>query len=160
MIGPVLGELHRAEQSLGRDLLTLSDVHEAEHEIHYVAGDLAAWCGEHVASLAAIAKRYDLSLEDAIPAAVDSSGHEPPDDLSGMWREPGLRLLADLRHVHRQAAGVSLDWELLAQGAQALKDTELVQLTQRFHPQTLRQMNWTNAMLKTLSPQILASRQG
>jgi len=25
------------------------------------------------------------------------------------------------------------------------------------HPRTLRQLTWTNAMLKTLSPQVLAS---
>ncbi|XVS61012.1 hypothetical protein ACQPYE_22170 [Actinosynnema sp. CA-299493] len=54
------------------------------------------------------------------------------------------------------AAGVSLDWELLAQGAQAVRDTELLTLAQRCHPQTLRQMRWANAMLKTLSPQVLA----
>ena len=53
------------------------------------------------------------------------------------------------------AAGVSLDWELLAQGAQAAKDAELQELASRCHPQTLRQLKWANAMLKVLSPQIL-----
>jgi hypothetical protein len=53
--------------------------------------------------------------------------------------------------------GVSLDWELLAQGAQAVMDADLVEVTARCHPRTLRQMKWTNAMLKALSPQVLAS---
>ncbi|GAB5009948.1 hypothetical protein MAHJHV63_55300 [Mycobacterium avium subsp. hominissuis] len=53
------------------------------------------------------------------------------------------------------AAGVSLDWELLAQGAQAAKDAELLGLASRCHPVTLRQMRWANAMLKELSPQVL-----
>ena len=53
-------------------------------------------------------------------------------------------------------AGVSLDWELLAQGAQAIKDDELLALSKQCHPQTLRQMRWANAMLKELSPQALA----
>jgi hypothetical protein len=57
----------------------------------------------------------------------------------------------------REAAGVSLDWELLAQGAQAVKDPDLLAVAQRFHPRRLRQLTWTNAMLKILSPQILAS---
>jgi hypothetical protein len=61
-----------------------------------------------------------------------------------------------LRRLHVTAAGVSVDWELLGQAAQATKDSELLALTQRCHPQTLRQMRWANAMLKTLSPQILA----
>ena len=78
-------------------------------------------------------------------------------ELLGRRPEPGLLLLVDLRRLHRKAAGVSLDWELLAQGAQAAKDPDLLALSQQCHPQTLRQMKWANAMLKTLSPQILAS---
>ncbi len=68
-----------------------------------------------------------------------------------------MLLLADLRRLHRRAAGVSLDWELLAQAAQAARDTELRDLASRCHPRTLRQLKWTNAMLKVLSPQILTS---
>jgi hypothetical protein len=77
--------------------------------------------------------------------------------LTGRTSAPGMLLLADLRRLHRMAAGVSLDWELLAQGAQAVKDGDLVELTERCHPETLRQLKWTNAMLKVLSPQVLAS---
>jgi hypothetical protein len=66
-------------------------------------------------------------------------------------------LLADLRHLHRVAAWISLDWELLAQGAQAAKDAELLALAKRCHPESLRQMRWANAMLKVLSPQVLVS---
>jgi hypothetical protein len=54
---------------------------------------------------------------------------EKASELAGRRPEPGLLLLADLRHLHRVAAGVSLDWELLAQGAQAAKDSELLALT-------------------------------
>jgi hypothetical protein len=62
-----------------------------------------------------------------------------------------------LRRVHRTAAGASLDWELLAQAAQAAKDSDLLALTEQCHPQTLRQMRWANAMLKELSPQALTA---
>ena len=55
------------------------------------------------------------------------------------------------------AAGVSLDWEILAQTAQALKDTELLALTQKCHPQTLRQMQWANAALKENAAQIMVT---
>jgi len=63
----------------------------------------------------------------------------------------------DLRRLHRLAAGVSVDWELLGQGAQAVKDDKLLDLTKRCHPQALRQMRWANAVLKELSPQALAN---
>jgi hypothetical protein len=33
---------------------------------------------------------------------------------------------------------------------------DLVALTQKCHPQTLRQMKWSNSLLKILSPQVLA----
>ena len=158
-----LRELHRSENSLAADLLKVADRHKVDHEICHVARDLAHWSQQHVHELAEIGQRYGLNLKDDSP-------EEPPEDsgllstvrnkaseLVGRRPEPGLLLLADLRHLHRVAAGVSLDWELLGQGAQAAKDSELLALTKRCHPQALRQMRWANAMLKVLSPQVLAS---
>jgi hypothetical protein len=82
---------------------------------------------------------------------------ERASDLMRRRPEPSLLLLADLRRVHRAAAGVSLDWELLAQASQAAKDTELQAACAQCHPQTLRQMRWANAMLKELAPQALTT---
>jgi hypothetical protein len=158
-LGLALRELHRAEKSLAHDLLKVADRHHVEHEVHHVARDLAGWSRDHVRGLAEAGPRYGLNLDGNPPA---SSGPLAPvrtklSDLGGRLAQPGLLLLADLRRLHRKVAGVSLDWELVAQGAQAVKDSELLDLTRKCHPQTLRQLTWTNAMLKTLSPQILAS---
>ncbi|MEU4673992.1 hypothetical protein AB0F91_40055 [Amycolatopsis sp. NPDC023774] len=157
-LGLALRELHRAEKSLARDLRKTADRHEVEHEVHHVARDLAGWSADHVRELARHARGYGLHLDEDVPG----SGPLAPlrttlAGLSAGRPEPGLLLLADLRRLHRKAAGVSLDWELLAQGAQAAKDQELLELASRCHPQTLRQMKWTNAMLKIMSPQILTS---
>jgi hypothetical protein len=152
-------ELHRSEKSLAENLLKTADRHKADHEIYHVARDLACWSQQHVHELAALGGRYGLNLSDdpgedsGLLAGVRGKASE----LLGRRPEPGLLLLADLRHLHRVAAGVSLDWELLAQGAQAVKDPELLALARRCHPQSLRQMRWANAMLKVLSPQVLAS---
>jgi hypothetical protein len=54
------------------------------------------------------------------------------------YLQPGLLLLADLRRLHRTAAGCP-GLELLGQGAQAARDTELLSLTKRCHLETLRQ---------------------
>lgn len=154
-----LRELHRSEQGLAADLLKVADRHKVDHEIYHVARDLARWSQQHVHELADVGARYGLKLDDepeedsGLLATVRAKASE----LVGRRPEPGLLLLADLRHLHRVAAGVSLDWELLAQGAQAAKDTELLALARRCHPQALRQMRWANAMLKVVSPQILAS---
>lgn len=108
--------------------------------------------------LAEAGRRYDVNLKDdpEEDSRLLSEVRRKVSELAGRRPEPGV-LLADLRHLHRTAAGVSLDWELLAQGAQAAKDSELLALTKRCHPQSLRHMRWANAMLTVLSPQILAS---
>ncbi|MFD9306677.1 hypothetical protein ACFWCB_29120 [Streptomyces sp. NPDC060048] len=46
---------------------------------------------------------------------------------------------------------------MLAQAARATKDTRLLEVTSSCHPRTLRQMRWTNTLIKNLSPQILTS---
>lgn len=158
-LGLAIRELHRSENSLAGDLLKVADRHKVEHEIYHVGRDLARWSQEHVSQLAETGQRYGLTLRDnpeedsGLLATVRGKASE----LAGRRPEPGLLLLVDLRRLHRKAAGVSVDWELLAQAAQAAKDGELLALSMRCHPQTLRQMRWANAMLKVLSPQILVS---
>jgi hypothetical protein len=154
-----LRELHRSENNLAADLLKVSDRHTVDHEIYYVARDLARWSQQHVHELAEISQRYGLNLKDDPPedSGLLATVRTKASELIGHRPETSLLLLADLRHLHRVAAGVSLDWELLGQGAQATKDSELLALTKQCHPQSLRQMRWANAMLKVLSPQVLAS---
>jgi hypothetical protein len=150
-------ELHRDERRLARALVDLSDRHAADHEIHFVARDLAVWSREHVRRLAVQADAYGLDLDP-------ESGHDLP--LAGVVKRAGAELigrrhppigllLADLREVHEKTAGVSLAWEILAQGAQAAEDEDLLALASACHPQTLRQLRWTNAQVKELAPQAI-----
>ena len=154
-IGVALRELHGSESALEAELLRVAERHAREHEIHHVATDLAAWSGEHVRELVGAGSRYGLDLGES--AARDP---EPPTEeageLPGDDSDSDMLLLADLRRLYRMAAGVSLDWDLLGQGAQVTADTELLALTERCHPRSLRQMKWADAMLRTVSPQILA----
>jgi hypothetical protein len=119
---------------------------------------LARWSREHVSLVAQIGGEYGVRTR-AHPrtTAVTGSAQRWLSDRLGRRPEPALALLADLRRLHRLAAGVSLDWELIAQGAQAAKDHRLLDLSKQCHPQALRQMRWANAMRKELSPQALAS---
>jgi hypothetical protein len=152
-------ELHRAESHLAHFLLTMSDRHKADHEVFHVCRDLAKWSQEHVADLARAGKDYGLDLDaeaegdPGLMASLRQKGAE----LVGRRAEPGLLLLADLRHLYREASGASLDWEIVAQTAQARKDPELLELAQRCHPQTLRIARFANAKLKESSAQVLAS---
>jgi hypothetical protein len=157
-LGLAIRELHRAESALARTLRAVADRHEVEHEIHHVAHDLARWSDDHIRALADAGAAYGLRLGGPPHGfAAAAATRRRFSQLAGRRQETGLLLLADLRRLHRRIAGVSLDWELLAQGAQAAKDTGLLALAQRCHPRTLRQLTWSNAMLKTLSPQVLVS---
>lgn len=151
--------LHRAEGRLVHAFLDVRERHAVEHEIHHVAQDLAGWSREHVRRLAEAGRDHGLDLapeagrEHAWAAALKQAAAE----IVGRRRAPAVMLLADLRELHREVSGVSLDWEILAQAAQAAEDAELVGLAASCHPQTLRQLRWTNAHVKELSPQVVNS---
>ncbi|WP_128378166.1 hypothetical protein [Streptomyces cavernae] len=173
-----LRTLHQGERNLAEELLDVSERHRSEHEIHHVATDLAGWSREHVRRLADTAADHGVHL-GAPPDATSEGGFAPPTprrqaaedsvepagvvaeepagETAGHRPPPGLLLLRDLRELHLMATENSLHWEMLAQLAQARKDGRLLSLSAACHPQTLRQMRWTNTMIKTLSPQVLTS---
>jgi hypothetical protein len=151
-------ELHRSERKLAHHFNVLSARHPTDQEVYHLAHDMAGWSQHHLRELSEHGRHYGLRLSGN-PRTGAATGFLQ-NRMSAMLRrrpEPGLMLLADLRRIHRMAAGTSVDWELLGQVAQATKDDELLDLTKRCHPETLRQMRWANGMLKVLSPQVLTS---
>ncbi|MFP5253786.1 MAG: hypothetical protein ACLGH4_08310 [Actinomycetes bacterium] len=158
-VGLAIQELHRSENELAARLLHLSDRHKADHEVFYVARDLARWSQEHVRELARVGQDYgvDLDPEAGDDVTVLAKIRQKGSELIGRHHEPALLLLADLRSVHKLAVGVSLDWEVLAQTAQALKDRELLAVSKDCHPETLRQMRWADAQVKVQSAQAMVS---
>ena len=158
-IGLVLKELHRSENELVHALLHVSERHKVDHEVYYLARDLAGWSKEHLRELAAIAKDYgqDLDPEPADETGLGRKLREKGSELLGREKDAGLLLLEDLREIYLKASGVSLDWEMLAQAAQGIKHTDLLEVTKRCHPETLRQAKWANAKLKESSTQVLIS---
>lgn len=158
-VAAAIEELHRSEDELAGALLATSDRHKVDHEIFYVARDIARWSREHVRRLSEVGHDYGLDLdpepadEPTLLARMKQKGAE----LTGRFHEPTLLLLADLRHIHRTAAGVSLDWEVLAQTAQAMKDTKLLTVAEECHPETLRQMRWADAKVKETAAQAMVT---
>ncbi|WP_413759320.1 hypothetical protein [Streptomyces sp. MMBL 11-3] len=160
-----LHTLHRGERHLATELAAVADRHRDEHEVHHVAHDIAGWSREHVRRLAEAGAGHGLDLEGP---PDDGSSHGGTDgvlaalrhnvsELMGHHLDPGLLLLRDLRDLHVAAAHNSVHWEMLAQVAQATRNSGLVDLTASCHPQTLRQLRWTNTMIKNVSPQVLTS---
>jgi hypothetical protein len=150
--------LHRTELDVAGDLLALGERHKTEHEVYHLTRELAAWSREHARLLAEHADRRGLALkEDDGDGSPLSTLREKVAELAGRRPEPGLLLLRDLRRMHLDCVGLSVDWEILAQTAQGLKDDDLLALAQRCHPDVLRQARWANSMIKVMSPQIMAS---
>ena len=159
-IDSTLSALHDDERDLELDLLAAAERHRAEHEFHHVATDVARWSREHATRLAALGRHRGLDLsgprDHPSPGAL-AALREKASQALGRRPETGLVLLHDLRDLHLAAVGNSLHWEMLAQAAQATRDGRLLELVSACHPQTLRQMRWTNTMIKVLSPQLLVS---
>jgi hypothetical protein len=158
-LGMAIEELHRSENELYTVLLSMSDRHKVDHEVFHVTRDMARWSEHHVAALAEAGREFGLELDREARQAqrLLETLQQKASVLTGRQSAPGLLLLADLRHLYREASGTSLDWELLAQGAQGAKNKELLELAERCHPQTLRVARWADAKLKESSPQVLAS---
>ena len=153
-----LRRLHHGESALATQLLKVAERHRTEHEVHHVAKDLAGWSERAVADIAGVAGEHGVELADDVdhPGALGKL-REALADAMGRRPEPGLLLLEDLRALYLMAAENSLAWEMLAQHAQAARNDDFLHLSERCHPQTLRQIRWANTMIKTLSPQILTS---
>lgn len=101
--------------------------HKVEHGFYPVARALARWLQAHVHELIAVGRRYGLHLSDKVENSdgLLTGAREKTSELLVHYPQPWLLWLADLRRLPHTTAGVSPDCELLGQGAQAAKDTEL-----------------------------------
>ncbi|MER7951924.1 hypothetical protein ABTY59_31480 [Streptomyces sp. NPDC096079] len=151
-----LRTLYEGERHLIGALADLATRHRAEHEVHHVAADVSRWSEDHVERLREAAARHGLYLDKGQDTRVAAFGPGHPATPSTP-PEPGLLLLRDLREVHVAATRNSLHWEMLAQVAQASRDSELLSLASSCISRTLRQMRWTDTMIKNLSPQVLTA---
>ena len=156
-IGTVLRDLHRDENDLARALVQLSEKHRADHEVHYLARDLAAWSERHVREIARVATAYGQQLEpapDDNPTVADrarlwASG------LTARTSDMELVMVRDLRDVFLRASSVLADWEMIGQAAQAIRHEKLLELATSSQKETGRQVKWANAKIKESSTQAL-----
>lgn len=154
-----LRELRRSEASLAGRFRRVARRHKADHEVFHLCTDLADWSDDHVRRLAQAGRSHGLRRAPSLKriGRYRSSFPEGIGVALGRRSEPGMLLLADLRSLYLHAAAVSVDWVVLAQGARAARDSELLELVEHCHPATLRQLNWAETMLKELAPQVLLS---
>jgi hypothetical protein len=75
----------------------------------------------------------------------------------GRAPQSGLLLLRDLRDLFLAAEECSITWVMAGQGAQAVRDKELLELVRELHGETELQVKWLTMRIKLAAPQVLAS---
>jgi hypothetical protein len=157
-----IGEVRDAEIEVAQQLNVLGERHKADHDVFHVTETLQRLTRANLDALVPVGERYDVPVDAEDAPEEHRSGfrdkaRERTSELLGRRPESGLLLLRDLRKLHLLYAEASINWVLLAQGAQAAKDADLLDVVSRCHPQTLRGMKWTVTRLKEAAPQALTS---
>jgi hypothetical protein len=158
-LGMAIEQVANAERELAQELLAVGERHKTDHDVFHMTRTLAKKEHGHLDQLAKHAGRYGVSVgdRDGSSPGIVAAAREKSAELLGRRPEPGLLLLHDLRELHLLAAGASLDWVALAQGAQAAKDTHLLDTVTECHEETLKTLKWTTYRLKEAAPQVLTS---
>jgi len=161
-VGAAIEDAAGAERRLAEELWKVGERHKADHDVFHVTKTLAKLSRRHVELLGPHAERYSASIErvegdpPSRPRVVDALV-EKGAELAGRRPEPALILLDDLRRLYLLASEASIDWVMLAQGAQAVTDEGLLDTVTRCHDETLRTVKWATHRLKTAAPQALAA---
>jgi hypothetical protein len=139
------------EAGLITELDRVGQRHRTDHDVFHMTHTLTVL---HRANVEALGRFGEA--DDPGSAGPMARVREKASELAGRREEAGMLLLRDLRALHLLYAEASIDYILLAQGAQAARDAELLDAVSRAHAQTLRGMKWTVTRLKTAAPQVLA----
>jgi hypothetical protein len=159
-IALAISEVGKAEAELADLLLRVGERHRVDHDVFHMSRTLAAKSQESLLALSRAAKRYGAALD--LDAGEPSDGlrttlREKSSELLGRHSQAALLLLRDMRELHLLAAAASINWVILGQGAQAVRDEDLLATVTSRHPFALKTLKWTTTRLKEAAPQVLAS---
>jgi hypothetical protein len=70
-------------------------------------------------------------------------------------RNGPLGLMRDLHDLYLMACECDLSWSLVAQGAQGVRDRELLEVVRTCDSETALQMSWLRSRMKQAAPQAL-----
>ena len=142
-----IGFAHRSEVELGAAFREVAQSHAEEAAVFHVGQRLAEECEEHAARLKPFADRYGEEAPEE-PERLHS-------DLFEGTREGPLGLLRDLHDLYVMAAEVDMSWTLIAQAAQGIRDSDLLEAVQACEQETATQMDWLRTQMKQAAPQAL-----
>ncbi|MCW2787335.1 MAG: hypothetical protein JWP74_3852 [Marmoricola sp.] len=138
----------RSEQTLAESLRAIGEGHANIADVFHMTGTLAKMSDQHREQLAPVVARYGEDDDVDEPERLHAAGLAEA-------RDGEIGLLRDLQDLHVLATLVKTTWTVIAQGAQGLRDRELLDVSQAAMAQTDRQIRWFETRLKAAAPQAL-----
>lgn len=143
-----VGLADHSEKTLVDSFRAVADGHAHVSDVHFTCLTLAGWSDDHRHRLASVVERYGEDTDIDEPERLHAAG-------LAEVREGEVGLLRDLQDLHVLASLVQTTWTVVAQGAQGLRDTELLEVAHHCNAETSRQLSWLNTRMKVAAPQAL-----
>lgn len=143
-----VGLADHSEKTLADSFRAVAEGHAAEADIFHTCHLLAAWSDQHRERLAPAVERYGEDDSITEPERLHASG-------LAEVRAGQVGLLRDLQDLHVLASLVQTTWTVVAQGAQGLRDRDLLEIATSANAETSRQLSWLNTRMKAAAPQAL-----
>ena len=137
-----------SEKTLADSFRAIAEGHAHVADVFHTCQMLAGWSDDNRQALAPIVERYGEAEDVDEPERLHAAGLAEA-------REGEVGLLRDLQDLHVLATLVQTTWTVIAQGAQGLRDRELLEVAQHANDQTSRQLTWLNTRMKQAAPQAL-----
>ncbi|MER7174838.1 hypothetical protein [Streptomyces mesophilus] len=162
-VGTLFEDLYRAEVELARDYRSVAERQVADPGTHYMCGTLARRAQARAERLAELAEPFaaDLSRSEVgeRTAAAWESMRDKASATLGLHAPAGLHLLHDLRRLYASASQVQVNWVLLQQIAQALRDRRLLDEADASGREVVTEVKWVRTRLKEAAPQALLAAE-
>ena len=143
-----IGLADHSEKTLADSFRAIAEGHAHVADVFHTCQMLAGWSDDNRQALAPIVERYGEAEDVDEPERLHAAGLAEA-------REGEVGLLRDLQDLHVLATLVQTTWTVIAQGAQGLRDRELLEVAQHANDQTSRQLTWLNTRMKQAAPQAL-----
>lgn len=134
-IEPLLAHLHVLETRLGAELRATAERQRGEHDVYHQCQNFALAADKRARKLQGIT--------------------DGQTEWTTSLREGGGDLLEELRTLYLRTQEVAITWTMAAQGAKALRDSDLLELATDCQSESETQAKWFTTRIKTGAPQSL-----
>ncbi len=143
-----VGLADHSEKALAEAFRAVAEGPAAGADILHTCHKLAQWSDRHREALAPVIERYGEDDDIDEPERLHADG-------LAEVRSGQVGLLRDLQDLHVLATLVQTTWTVVAQGAQGLRDHDLLEVATSSNSETSRQLSWLNTRMKAAAPQAL-----